>query len=532
MFPYRSLAEVIHRLLLWIVILLFVSPVSLQIAADVSTNIRNDTSNLISARSLRVSVVNSDRGAFAKLERLKSRLPSSSTDIKTIESNELVQLVKKGVYNKKIASSTNASPIHPGRQFLQQLYRVEYEGNDRCLVSSSNSIDLLRVVLFVDSPYFRVFQNWLIFFISVCGRQPFISNRKLESTKEIDLNSTSVTLEIVCLDVEVEALVNSSALRCSKYSSKLQDISRTGASRNNHIADPNADREIEEQAYRGALWVQRMNIVYEMVTIDKWNIILSDLDALWIHDPISDIDVHFQSLTLPHYDLVTIASQGEWPQEVSQRWGSAICMGLIMFPAHASTGKLIKRVLSNWNVEKKDHALRLGQIESSLSKGWVDWDDQYAINTALATNRISWTAVDQNHSRKKAMKEDRKAVVQPPNFWSWLWSTHDKQTNAPSVVAVPINDPLVDYRGEFSFDDTLKISSIILLAQNAFVRECLLFSHHGNITEKVQNRMHVGHLMNQDEIKVLHCRGGMRTSGSANRKIRFLKELGLWRLEE
>jgi hypothetical protein len=160
----------------------------------------------------------------------------------------------------------------------------------------------------------------------------------------------------------------------------------------------------------------------------------------------------------------------------------------------------------------------MAQMLKMDGKGWVRWDDQYAINMALFQSSVAW----------KPIEGRSQALPKRTSKRSWWDSAFAKvqTTDAPK----PLLNASLAYLGKVQAQ--ANTAHLVLLPRNSFVRHCLLHPFHGNMTQKLANRDRVAALLEDDQTKIIHCIGGMRTSGSAINKIKFLKELGLWLLQE
>lgn len=103
------------------------------------------------------------------------------------------------------------------------------------------------------------------------------------------------------------------------------------------------------------IWTVRVEML--ALLVDKYNVTLSDLDAIWLRDA---------HPFLHSADIV--ASRGSFPPWASQLWGAAACMGLIRF-----------------NAGSKDFVRTMfyRQVQAN-------GDDQFALNLALKNDGLRW----------------------------------------------------------------------------------------------------------------------------------------------
>lgn len=441
----------------------------------------------------RFNGANVDRGSYARLNRLKARSNIHSLDPNSIDNNELVKLLHKSAFQKVDQYSPLAQKM---KIFQTQLNRSSYEGSDTCMTGP------LHVVVFVDSMFFPIFQNWLLYFVRVCGSAPIYSPSK-----------SNISLEIVCVDQEMAIKLDFLNLLCSKYSSHFlpsdasfrQQVNSGGR----HLRD-----EETELVFRSSLWVMRMQVIRSMLS-ENWDIALCDVDALWNNDPFPSISSILSSTDQDFAKVAIISSQGKWPPEVSDSWGSALCMGFILLRNSNYSRSLLAGILSKWS-SLEEQGLSSAQM---LKMGWVRWDDQYAINMAIFESSVAWKPIEgrSQASPKKKAKQ------------SW-WESAFTKAQATDVAQKPLLNASLAYLGNVHAKGDK--ANLVLLPRTSFVRHCLLHPFHGNMTQKLANRDRVAALMEDDQTKIIHCIGGMRTSGSAINKMKFLKELGLWILQE
>lgn len=114
---------------------------------------------------------------------------------------------------------------------------------------------------------------------------------------------------------------------------------------------------------RPGVWRTRIIILSCLVT-QGYDVIMSDADALWLRDPI-------EYFNLPSVrSSSVVASRGVHPTPLTKKWGTALCMGFIMFRA---TGPGMDEL------QKSIEALVL-----------EDGDDQVATNQALYRLGVVW----------------------------------------------------------------------------------------------------------------------------------------------
>lgn len=109
-----------------------------------------------------------------------------------------------------------------------------------------------------------------------------------------------------------------------------------------------------------ALWVRRINI-FSALCAAGIDFIHSDVDAVWMRDPLEFLD---------NPDIELTFSQGTiWPPDVHQRFGFVLCCGLFQL----RSGPAAHRLLG----ELEQHVLLTG-------------DDQVSLNRLIAARSVEW----------------------------------------------------------------------------------------------------------------------------------------------
>lgn len=114
---------------------------------------------------------------------------------------------------------------------------------------------------------------------------------------------------------------------------------------------------------REHIWMLRVK-VNRCLLLAGYNVIMSDADAIWLNDPIKDMD----RLGVGNSSIV--AQRDLRPRDLSEFWGVTLCFGFIYFRAGGTT--LPKVLDSTTTICNKDH------------------DDQKALNLALFALGIVW----------------------------------------------------------------------------------------------------------------------------------------------
>jgi hypothetical protein len=116
---------------------------------------------------------------------------------------------------------------------------------------------------------------------------------------------------------------------------------------------------------RDHVWLTRIRIVHDFLARGK-DVLVSDLDALWLRDPIPVVRGSIASGA----DIVS-SRASNWPKAQSEKWGKVLCMGFVYFRATSVTTELMEEVVRSMEVATQP-------------------DDQVAVNVALDAHGLQW----------------------------------------------------------------------------------------------------------------------------------------------
>lgn len=189
-----------------------------------------------------------------------------------------------------------------------------------------------RVVIFVDSKLLNVLLNWIIFYLQAC--------------------STNLqNLEIVSMDSNASILLHELGLPVSKYSFSLETLSKGS-----------------KYSKLSIIWLKRMEILEKLIS-SGMNVIFTDSDAIWIHDPLPALYYYSQIADV-------VASRAWYPQNVYGKWGASLCTGF-MFIRASPFGQLYVSAISSY-------------LSTKVGQNGTRLDDQEAANEVLNMWNISW----------------------------------------------------------------------------------------------------------------------------------------------
>jgi len=121
---------------------------------------------------------------------------------------------------------------------------------------------------------------------------------------------------------------------------------------------------------------QRLNKIYELLD-NEINVLHSDLDAIWLKDPINFIS--------DNYDIVS--SVGTFPKNTFDKLGFTLCMGWMYYQANS----IIKKIFQN-TIKSKNKSL----------------NDQEIFNNVLFNSELQYSVNDINLNEKEIIFNDFK----------------------------------------------------------------------------------------------------------------------------
>lgn len=197
------------------------------------------------------------------------------------------------------------------------------------LVNADGTIRPHKVLIMLGHGVLPLFYNWLHFHEKVCGGSA----------------EAVASLELVCLDHSLHHTVR--GMNCSRvYSSPVSATASNSSSR--HF-----------------IWLRRMEVVVDLLAAG-FDVIVSDLDALWVQSPYPDLNERLGRSKI-------ISSQGNFPSQLSQLWGSTLCMGFLYAQAgDASLLQFLSLVLLHMRADENVA------------------DDQTSINLLLFDLDVRW----------------------------------------------------------------------------------------------------------------------------------------------
>lgn len=163
-----------------------------------------------------------------------------------------------------------------------------------------------KILIFIDSKFFPLYQNWHLHYLDVCGE------------------ARLPQLELVCMDQLVSNHLTKLNVTCSKHSLVIPSSTASGMF------------TVKRQA---SIWVHRMEVILSYLQRGV-DLILTDSDAIWRADPYIDLNRYYAKADI-------IASRGSFPATLYHTWGATICMGYIFVKATPFTVQFMESVLQD-----------------------------------------------------------------------------------------------------------------------------------------------------------------------------------------
>jgi hypothetical protein len=317
------------------------------------------------------------------------------------------------------------------------------------------------------------------------------------------------------------------------------------------------------------IWYKRLSILISMLKEAPNNFFLLDVDALWINDPFPYLQsihrqyTYFQpsspkkSTKTAKGTIQIIASRGNWPTNIYERWGATLCMGFFYLTNNQFNQNLIEKartlLMNQWTQYQQDrkkgflsvtgttnsmtnpltmtsrqllftprgtkseiiHDKQFQPLETRTQTKWI-MDDQSIINHLLSASKIQWYSDGYDHIDIHSKSQRNK-----------LQFITNNQTDVGLIQETNI---------------------ILLLSHQYFPRKCFPYNFFGNNTEQEMNLQyfqshyfpnasttnlfimnHTTTTSSSSKSFILHCTS---FTGSAEKKIYFFRKLGLWKLDK
>eukprot|EP01039_Chlorochromonas_danica_P010708 gene10708-11886_t len=210
------------------------------------------------------------------------------------------------------------------------------------LVNADGTLRPHKVLVVLSKGVLPLFHNWLLFHEEVCGGSA----------------EAVASLELVCLDHSLRRTLPAMlSVNCSTAYSSPDTAMAVNVTTSTGSTSGSSSRNF--------VWLRRMEVVVQLLA-GGFDVIVSDVDALWLQSPYPDLNQRLASSAL-------ISSQGNFPSELSRPWGSTLCLGFLYAQAgHASLLHFLSLVLVHMRGEENKA------------------DDQTSVNLLLFDMDVRW----------------------------------------------------------------------------------------------------------------------------------------------
>ena len=130
------------------------------------------------------------------------------------------------------------------------------------------------------------------------------------------------------------------------------------------------------------LWKTRIRALSCLVT-EGYDVIMSDADALWLRDPMDYFN-------LPEVrNSSVVASRGNHPRSISNRWGASMCLGFILFRATGPGMVTLQKYIETLVLQITDDQIATNKAVNRFGITWdEDSDMRFANSTGLGRGTI------------------------------------------------------------------------------------------------------------------------------------------------
>ncbi|CAM9181303.1 unnamed protein product [Ectocarpus sp. 4 AP-2014] len=190
-----------------------------------------------------------------------------------------------------------------------------------------------------------VFQVVSAAYISV--QKNFISNMELHSTFSRE------NMYLICLDEKSVEIFGALGIRCVRFGCMGCPVSR------HHV------------------WALRIEVSVCLLKAGI-DVLMSDADAVWLHDPMDDFDSD------EYRDSSIVASRGAMPVPLFRTWGATICMGFVLFRAGNNAIYKFMEVVREFTEELENDQQAVNLALHKLDVVWVPTSDMRFSDSTLS----------------------------------------------------------------------------------------------------------------------------------------------------
>lgn len=398
------------------------------------------------------------------------------------------------------------------------------KGNPCEIRNADGSIRKSKVLILVDSAYFNLFENWMVYYNEIC-------RGKLRN------------LEVACVDQDVLAKIQrlNYSVQCS---TSFRDV-RLEAQPSLPFASTTTSRSLQQSGKGVAIiWIKRVQIIMQLIE-QGYDVILSDTDALWRKNPLPVFSSYGSGSQI-------VSSRGWFPDFLSKRWGTTLCMGLIYFRSTSATLAFLRLVYRDM------------VYSEMLYRGTVFWKRMGVLGPKFPNHSNTSLLVHSHGSNISTATSPNASlpVIRTSLFCSEILSTSICRFQSPSKQTVSLRNVTELKYDIHPADDQLSINQVLneLAVQwpSAMPKTFGIASHNATVfigntaltVTLLPERQYMRNCRNENVRKVdrrsfpsersfegialtvsnttiVHC---ILTTGNSTTKEKYLILYGLWRL--
>ena len=145
-----------------------------------------------------------------------------------------------------------------------------------------------------------------------------------------------------------------------------------------------APHEARQLRTRDQIWLTRMKLVLKLLT-DGTDVLMSDVDALWLRDPLPAVRMQLASGA----DIVASRAT-KWPQVQAEKWGTVLCMGFVYFRATTAVTELMSGVVQAMeHAQRPDDQVAINEVLDAMGLRWNHATGGVVTSTAATTGKTS-----------------------------------------------------------------------------------------------------------------------------------------------
>jgi len=121
---------------------------------------------------------------------------------------------------------------------------------------------------------------------------------------------------------------------------------------------------------RSSTWLTRMIVAQHILKNEGTDVLMSDLDALWLRDPLPMVATH-----LARGVEVVASRASSLPRPQAEKWGATVCMGFVYFTTSRGSLALFGRTVAAMRLqEKPDDQVAFNEVLDNMHRDPTDAD--------------------------------------------------------------------------------------------------------------------------------------------------------------